>query len=195
MAESDVLDTMTLSQIADFFKIIRKGDNMDTSDFSKWIEHLNEPLVLVGFAVMIITGIMGALLKKDIFHLTKTASEKVIRQVLKYAFILGLIVIVLGFALAYKREPGKEVTGPKEQIKIGTKGEQSPGVISKGGKVEIMYGETTKKEEDSKAKSDDSGKKEDKNVSSSSNIELKTEGGQSPAVVGGDVKIHYDKKK
>ncbi len=171
---------------------------MEMSHFSKWIEHLNEPLVLVGFAIMLITGIMSAFLKRDIFHLTKAASEKVIRQALKYAFILGVIAIVLGFALAYKREAVRGVSSPKEQIKIETKGQQSPAVVTKnkGGNVEIRYEDATKKEPDSKTKSDDGDKKEGKDVPSSSNIELKTEGGQSPAVASdGDVKIQYNKKK
>jgi len=168
---------------------------METSDLSKWIEHLKEPLVLVGFAIMLIAGLMRALLKKDIIRLTKAASEKVIRQLLLYAFFLGLIVIVLGFTLVFKKEAAKESGTPKEQIMQETKGGQSPAVITKE-KVEIQYGGKPDKVGDDKAQSNGGGKRENKTVPSIGNIEQKTEGGQSPTVVsGGDVKIQYDKKK
>ncbi len=103
------------------------------SDLSAWAEHLKEPLVLVGFALMLFVGIITTLLKNKIIHLSKTASERILKQGLLYGFILGIIVIVLGFVLAFKKTI-KEENGQTDSVNIEqkTKGDQSPAIVSDG---------------------------------------------------------------
>lgn len=170
---------------------------MEITDLSKWIEHIKEPLVLVGFVIMLIAGLVSIFLKKDIFHLTKTASERIVKRIFLYAFVLGIAVLVLGFALAFRNEFAKNTAGTKEPILQETKGEQSPAVVTKekGAHVEITYGSPSKTEGAKKSQVKDDSTKEDKLVSPPGRIEQKTQGSQSPAVVSnGDVNINYKNK-
>jgi tetratricopeptide (TPR) repeat protein len=64
--------------------------------------HLTNPLVLVGFALLLVFGVHRALLKAGIIPpLSRQTGGKVVQQFLRYGFVIALVVIGLGFALAF----------------------------------------------------------------------------------------------
>jgi hypothetical protein len=130
---------------------------MKMPDLAAWAEHLKDPLVLVGFVMMILVVLVTTLMKKD-------KSQKMRRQSLLFAFIMGLVIIILGFGLAFMKENKKdlrlmektnsETAGSPSEEKTGvpnapatspttvqqeTHGNQSPAVVS-GGDVNINFG-------------------------------------------------------
>ncbi|MCP4254641.1 MAG: hypothetical protein GY775_14810 [Candidatus Scalindua sp.] len=110
------------------------------SDLSAWAEHIKDPLVLVGFTFMLLAGIITTLLKSKILHLSKTASERILKQVLLYGFIIGIIVIVSGFVVAFIKTTKEEnVQTDSVTIKQKTEGDQSPAIDSVSGDVNITY--------------------------------------------------------
>ena len=120
------------------------------SDLSSWAEQLKEPLVLVGFVLMLFAGIITTLLKKKLLHLSKSASERILKQGLFYGFVLGIIVSLLGFGLAFKKatkekntsgnmsssaskDTNKEPFTPSPvHIEQSTEGDGSPNIINYG---------------------------------------------------------------
>ena len=78
------------------------------ADFSVVAPYLTNPLVLVGFILFIIFGVHRALLKAKIIPpLTPHTGGKVVQSLLRYGFIIALLVIVLGFALAFYQTYGE----------------------------------------------------------------------------------------
>ena len=67
-------------------------------DATPWIENLSEPLILAGFVIFIFSGLFK-LLKTD--KLTRDASKGLLHKGLNFFFILGLSIIVLGFATKF----------------------------------------------------------------------------------------------
>ncbi len=163
---------------------------------SSWAEHLNDPLVLAGFVVMLFAGVVHALLKTKVLRLSKNSSEQLIKKSLLYVFILSIVVILLEFVFAFKKDGRHD--GKGETFIQKTKGEQSPAVITEGkdSSVNITYGSPSKEEKEgrTKTKGSDEGK-DDAASQSSHHIEQKTEGNQSPAVVSGsEVNITFENK-
>ena len=62
-----------------------------------WIEHLNSPLVLIGFILFIFAGLIKLLLKNNIIPFNQANSAKLINKSLNYVFILALAGMVFGF--------------------------------------------------------------------------------------------------
>lgn len=91
---------------------------------------LSNPLVLIGFVVLIFFGLLRTLLKTGIIPpLPRTTGGDVLKQLLKYAFLIALLIILLGFGLeAYKlyKEPTssevvseiKKLLNPIEDIEV-----------------------------------------------------------------------------
>lgn len=78
-------------------------------DFSKIAPYLQDPLVLIGFALLLFFGLARALLKAGIIPtLTRAAGFHVVSRLLLYGFILALVIIALGFALKYRELSEKE---------------------------------------------------------------------------------------
>jgi hypothetical protein len=70
--------------------------------FKEVAPYLTHPLVLVGFALLLVFGVHRALLKARIVPpLTPHAGGKVVQNFLRYGFVIALVVIVLGFLLAF----------------------------------------------------------------------------------------------
>ena len=64
-------------------------------DIAPFLQH---PLVLVGFVILLFSGILTALLKAGILpSLPEKTVGDVVKRILNYAFILALLVIILGF--------------------------------------------------------------------------------------------------
>jgi hypothetical protein len=68
------------------------------ADVTPWIEHLNNPLVLVGFALFTLAGLVK-LFKPE--KLTGKATEGLFHKGLNFAFVLGLLVVIGGFANSF----------------------------------------------------------------------------------------------
>ncbi len=129
------------------------------------------------------------LLTKGILNIPKKSLERLLRQCLLYAFIIGIIVIISGFVLAFKKS---YENNNKEVINIQTTtGDQSPAIMNKGqdSQVNLQYGVAPK--ENNQTKPD---VPHDTHTAVSSNkvsdTEQHTEGNQSPAIISnGDVNI------
>lgn len=173
-------------------KILHGGiGEKEMQDFSSWAEHLQHPLVLIGFVVMLFAGIVHALLKGK-----EGYSEGLIKKSLLYIFVLSIIVIVLGFVIAYKKGLQHAEVGKK--IIQKSKGGQSPTIVTEGkdSQVNITYGDPSKEEGDKSKTAGNDEEKEEADAQSSRHIEQKTEGTQSPAVVSdGDVTIKFESDK
>lgn len=74
--------------------------------FEKIAPHLTHPLVLAGFALFLLFGLLYALLRSDkLSPLGKTQSSRLLERVVLGGFVVAILVIVLGFALAFWRSP------------------------------------------------------------------------------------------
>jgi hypothetical protein len=72
-------------------------------EFDKIAPYLEDPLVLVGFFLLLFFGLGRALLKAGIIPvLTKSAGYRIIRNLLLYGFLLGLAIVAVAFALKYR---------------------------------------------------------------------------------------------
>ncbi|MFC1890597.1 tetratricopeptide repeat protein, partial [Thermodesulfobacteriota bacterium] len=70
--------------------------------FAEIAVYLKDPLVLCGFVLMLFFGIHRALIKSGIIPpLSKRSGSKVVHSILRYGFIIALLVIFLGFALEF----------------------------------------------------------------------------------------------
>jgi len=109
---------------------------MDPMDVNAWIEHLNKPLVLVGFALWLLSGMSRQLLK----------SHKHKHNAFWAIFVLGTLVIVSSIFLAINEINTPQVINPTPTITedlnnsdsqegddtAKSEGDQSPAVVQKG---------------------------------------------------------------
>jgi hypothetical protein len=69
--------------------------------FSKVAPYLTNPLVLIGFSLLVLSGVLKALLKAGVLTpVTPTSSSRVVTRLLYGLFFIALLLIVLGFGLA-----------------------------------------------------------------------------------------------
>jgi hypothetical protein len=99
-------------------------------EFSKVAPYLTNPLVLIGFVLLLVFGIHRALIKSGILPpVSKTESAKIVRLLLHYGFIVALLLIFLGFGLvawnSHAQKTGNAITS----------GPQSPAVTGDGNQV------------------------------------------------------------
>jgi len=66
---------------------------------SEWIQYLGDPLVLIGFFLLLFTGILRMTLRRGGVSITKKSTAKLVDKGLTLAFFLGILIIVLGFGL------------------------------------------------------------------------------------------------
>lgn len=184
------------------------------NQYSQWIKHLNDPLVLIGFTTMLLFMLFKTILtilKKGVIKLYRKGVERTINKILLYGFILALIIIITGFGLSYikvSQQKTDKISQTKTEqkddksraISQQTQGDQSPAVIveKSDSNVKIEYnntGEKTKTEAGS-AKSEEC--KTEKNTPETitpDQIKQHTEGNQSPAIIsGGDVELNFENK-
>ena len=75
---------------------------MEGTAFSKIARYLSNPLVLIGFVLALLFGIHKALVGAGILKpLTQADSNIVVQLLLGYGFWLSVLVVVLGFCLAF----------------------------------------------------------------------------------------------
>ncbi|WGZ95994.1 MAG: hypothetical protein QJT81_08440 [Candidatus Thiothrix putei] len=68
------------------------------ANVTPWIEHLSNPLVLVGFAVFTLAGLVK-LFKPEKLSGKETAG--LFHKGLNFVFVLGLLVVILGFTNSF----------------------------------------------------------------------------------------------
>ena len=76
---------------------------MDSLSFDKLAPYLKDPLVLIGFTLLLFFGIARAIIRSgQLTPVTGAKSYRVLQTVLLYGFLLGVLVIALGFGLKYR---------------------------------------------------------------------------------------------
>ena len=74
----------------------------EISGFKEIASYLTNPLVLIGFVLLLFFGVHRALLKAGILPpLTPGAGGKVVQSFLRYGFVIALAIIILGFGFAF----------------------------------------------------------------------------------------------
>ena len=92
--------------------------------FKDIARYLAQPLVLVGFVLCIVFGVQRALLKAGrIPPLTARAGGSVVHSLVRYGFVIALVVIVLGFTLAMYQvgrepNPGEATSTLKQEATV-----------------------------------------------------------------------------
>lgn len=72
-------------------------------NFQNIAPYLQDPLVLIGFVLLLFFGLTRSILKAGIIpQLSGSAGFRVVMRLLTYGFILALAVIAIGFALKYR---------------------------------------------------------------------------------------------
>lgn len=79
------------------------------ADVTPWIEHLSNPLVLVGFAVFTLAGLVK-LFKPE--KLSGRATEGLFHKGLNFVFVLGLLIVILGFANSFMQMRTSDAAKP-----------------------------------------------------------------------------------
>ena len=70
--------------------------------FANIVPYLTHPLALVGYVLMLFFGIHRALIKAGIIPpLSQRAGSKVVQMLLRYGFVIALLIILLGFGLQF----------------------------------------------------------------------------------------------
>src|SRR5438876_11082756 len=71
---------------------------MELNSFSQSAPYLSNPLVLVGFVLILYFGIHRALLKSKIIPpVSRTTGGQIVGRLLQYGFIIAVLVILAGF--------------------------------------------------------------------------------------------------
>jgi hypothetical protein len=74
----------------------------DLSAFVKIAPQLSNPLVLIGFVLLLVFSVHRVLIKSRIIPpVAKTAAPSIIKLILHYGFIISVLVITLGFVYAF----------------------------------------------------------------------------------------------
>jgi hypothetical protein len=69
-------------------------------DFQKIAPYLSNPLVLIGFGLLLFFGLHRVLVKSKILpEVSATDSNKIVRLLLHYGFIVAVLVVLLGFGI------------------------------------------------------------------------------------------------
>lgn len=100
---------------------------MGISDLTAWAKYLSNPLVLVGFVMMLFTSIPITLMNKNVFRLSQPASERILKKMLYCIFVLVLVAETFSFLYAFKSD---SIISEKTTITQETKGKQSPNIIT-----------------------------------------------------------------
>src|SRR5262249_36059049 len=85
-----------------------------TEAFSNVAPYLTNPLVLLGFLLLLVFAVQRALLGAGIIpQLAQRTGGRVVQSLLRYGFVIALVVIILGFLLAFYR--AREEHSPRFQ--------------------------------------------------------------------------------
>ncbi len=164
-----------------------------------WIVHLKNPLVFMGFVMMLFTGLVNTLLKNRKLQFSKETTEKLLKRCFTYAFILGIIILISGFFTAYNKVSKEKRDKYTEIIDQTTTDDQSPAIMTKGegSSVNLTYDtpfKENKPQSISKSEKIERKTTEKKGSVPPVNIKQNTSGDKSPAIISdGDVTIEFGK--
>lgn len=93
--------------------------------FAEIAPHLGNPLVLTGFALLLFFGIHRALIRSGVLQpAEKSATPGILQQLLRYGFVIALVLVIAGFALAawraYLDSRSSGAGGPADALKDHT---------------------------------------------------------------------------
>lgn len=103
-----------------------------------WIEHLNKPLVLSGFVLFVLSGLVKLLNPEK---LSSKAAERLTNRAISFTFVLGFMIVMLAFVKSFMSLPNSfasSTTIAQPHVIQQTAGSQSP-AISSAGNVNIQY--------------------------------------------------------
>ena len=113
--------TATSVRLLTFVAVNNRGEKFVTMDdiiiaFEHIAPFLTQPLVLVGFVLMMVFSIHKQLLKAGILpKLNQQQGSRIVGLLLRYGFILGLLITLLGFGWKfYETYANKEVNTSKQ---------------------------------------------------------------------------------
>jgi hypothetical protein len=99
-----------------------------------WITHLGSPLVLIGFMLFIVAGLIKLLLKNNIIKVNQANSAKLISKSLNLVFILAFTGMIFGFFSqkeVLQTLPKAEAKSAKPtEIHQESTGDISPNIVS-----------------------------------------------------------------
>ena len=76
---------------------------LESLSFEKAAPYLKDPLVLVGFVLLLFFALARALIRSRLLTpITGAKSYRLLQTVLAYGFVLGILVVLLGFGLKYR---------------------------------------------------------------------------------------------
>jgi DNA-binding protein YbaB len=88
-------------------------------DFQKLVPYLKDPLVLIGFFLLLAFSLSRYLIKKGIIgKLPPALSFRILRVILLYGFITGLLLIILGFVLKHQELVGQQRTAESIELML-----------------------------------------------------------------------------
>lgn len=71
-------------------------------NFENIIPYLTHPLSLTGFVLLLFFGIHKTLIKSGIIPpLDQTEGNNILKLMLRYGFVIALLIVILGFALEF----------------------------------------------------------------------------------------------
>ena len=96
------------------------------SDVTPWISHLTDPLVLIGFTVFTLAGLVK-LFNPEKLNGKETAG--LFHKGLNFVFVLGLLIVIGGFAKSFMQQ---QAAAPQSAIIQHSEGKQSPNSVGAG---------------------------------------------------------------
>jgi tetratricopeptide (TPR) repeat protein len=88
--------------------------------FAEYARYLQHPLTLIGFVLLLLFGVHRTLLRSGIIPpLEARSGSKIVKLLLRYGFIIALIIIVLGFGLEFFKTSRKTLN-PEDVTKVTT---------------------------------------------------------------------------
>lgn len=84
-------------------RLVNKGACLNSLSFEKIAPYLSDPLVLIGFALLLFFGLGRTIVRSRLLTpVSGVKSYRVLQTLLLYGFALGVLVIALGFGLKYR---------------------------------------------------------------------------------------------
>jgi hypothetical protein len=110
-----------------------------TETFTNIVPYLKEPLVLMGFFLFIAFSFCRYLVKKGVIPtLPKTLGYRILRLIFLYGFILGLVLVILGFELKRQELINQKETSEHFESMLRDVFSRAPWV-SEEKKIEIIH--------------------------------------------------------
>ncbi|MDD5391995.1 MAG: hypothetical protein PHE17_03145 [Thiothrix sp.] len=108
-------------------------------NLGSWIEHLKHPMVLAGFVLFVLVGLLKVFMGNN--ELSE-ANERLLHKGMNFVFVLGVLIIVGGFAYSIVQAPAAtpSVAGSTTTSAPVTTGNQSPVVNGSQGDVNMNFG-------------------------------------------------------